>query len=91
MKKVPVGNFEPLVDGKLNGELPPVGSWIEVLWPDLTITTHKVISDDPQSGLRYVTIEYHGFKLVVFLCGLPHKARYVQWVQEDEKPQESDH
>lgn len=64
----------------------------KVLWPDPTITTHKVISDGPTSGLRYVTIEYHGgFELVVFRCGLPAKARCVQWAQEDEKPQEPDH
>lgn len=86
MKKVPVGEFLPLIDGKLNGELPPAGSWIEVLWPDMTITTHKIETDSPKSYLRGVTIDYHGFKLGVLLNCLPPKARYVHWVEEVDSP-----
>ena len=69
----------------LDGAEPEPGSWIQLLWPDMTITTHMVCADPPDSPIRYIHIRHHNFDIAVLLAALPRLARYAE-VESESRP-----
>ena len=78
LKATPIGEFQSFEDGKLDGKEPEPGSWIQLLWPDMTITTHMVCAETSDSPLRFINIRHHEFDVPVLLYALPHLARYAK-------------